>query len=59
MVKQLRNKPGGDKISVTMGDFADVPVSGVYRLIFVVWNTFFNLLIQHDQVRCFEHMPPQ
>ena len=43
-------------MSVTIGDFADVPVPGTYRLIFVVWNTFFNLLTQEDQVRCFENV---
>jgi SAM-dependent methyltransferase len=53
MVDQFRAKPGGDKISVVIGNFADVPVSGTYRLIFVVWNTLFNLLTQEDQVRCF------
>ena len=42
MVAQLRNKPGGDRISVTIGDFADVPVPGTYRLIYVVFNTLFN-----------------
>jgi len=56
MVARLRAKPGGGQISVTMGDFADVPVSGTYRLIFVVFNTLFNLLTQHDQVRCFENV---
>ena len=56
MVAQLRAKPGGEEISVTVGDFADVPVPGIYRLIFVVWNTLFNLLTQEDQVRCFENV---
>jgi SAM-dependent methyltransferase len=56
MVARLRAKPGGDRISVTIGDFADVPVPGTYRLIFVVWNTIFNLLTQEDQVRCFENV---
>ena len=56
MVARLRAKPGGDKIAVTIGDFADVPVEGDYRLIFVVFNTFFNLLTQDDQVRCFENI---
>ncbi len=56
MVAKLRAKPGGDKISVTIGDFADVPVTGNYRLIFVVFNTLFNLLSQDDQVRCFENV---
>ena len=54
MVAKLREKPGGDQIPVTMGDFAEVPVSGDYRLIYVVYNTFNNLLTQDDQVRCFE-----
>lgn len=56
MVDQLRAKPGGDKILVTIGDFADVPVPGSYTLIFVVWNTLFNLLTQEDQVRCFKNV---
>jgi SAM-dependent methyltransferase len=56
MVDQLRAKPGGDQLAVTIGDFADVPVPGTYRLIFVVWNTLFNLLTQDDQVRCFENV---
>ena len=53
MVEQLRAKPGGDTIPVTMGDFADVPVGGGYPLVYVVFNTFFALLSQDDQVRCF------
>ena len=56
MVEQLRAQPGGDQLSVTIGDFADVPVPGTYRLIFVVFNTLFNLLTQEDQVRCFENV---
>ena len=56
MVDQLRAKPGGDQLCVTMGDLADVPVPGTYRLIYVVFNTLFNLLTQEDQVRCFENV---
>jgi SAM-dependent methyltransferase len=56
MVDQMRAKPGGDRISVTIGDLADVPVAGSYRLIFVVYNTLFNVLTQEDQVRCFENV---
>jgi len=56
MVAQLRTKPGGAEIAVTIGDFADVAVAGTYTLIFVVWNTLFNLLTQDDQVRCFENV---
>jgi SAM-dependent methyltransferase len=55
MVAELRSKPGGDQISVTEGDFVDVAVPGTYRLIYVVFNTLFNLLTQDEQVRCFEN----
>lgn len=56
MVEQLRRKPGGDRIPVVMGDYAEVGVEGAYRLIFVVFNTFYNLLTQEKQVRCFENV---
>jgi hypothetical protein len=56
MVAKLRAKPGGDQIAVTIGDFADVPVPGAYQLIYVVYNTLFNLLTQDDQVRTFENV---
>ena len=56
MVAKLRAKPGGTQIAVTMGDFADVAVPGTYRLIYVVFNTLFNLLTQDEQVRCFENV---
>jgi SAM-dependent methyltransferase len=53
MVAKLREKPGGDQIPVTMGDFAEVDVDGSYRLVFVAFNTLFALLTQEDQLRCF------
>jgi trans-aconitate methyltransferase len=56
MVAKLREKPRGDRLNVTIGDFADVDVEGEYRLIYVVFNTLFNLLTQDDQVRCFENV---
>jgi SAM-dependent methyltransferase len=56
MVAKLREKPGGDAIQVTMGNFADVPVDGHFRLVFVAFNTFFALLTQEDQVRCVENV---
>jgi SAM-dependent methyltransferase len=56
MIAQLRAKPGGDQLSVTPGDLADVAVDGRYRLIYVVFNSLFNLLTQDDQVRCFQNV---
>ena len=54
MVERLRAKPGGEAIPVTLGDFADLPVAGRFRLVYAVFNTFFSLLTQDDQVRCFQ-----
>ncbi len=63
MVEKLRNKPGGREIPVTMGNFAELKVDGRYSLIFVAFNTFFALLTQEDQVRCFAsvaaHLEPE
>src|SRR6059058_4243923 len=56
MVLKLREKPGGDRIPVTMGDFADVDVEGRYPLIFIGFNTFFALPDQDAQVRCFRNV---
>jgi SAM-dependent methyltransferase len=56
MVARLRAKEGGERLPVTMGDFAAVPVEGEYPLIYVVFNTFFNLLSQEEQVRCFANV---
>lgn len=54
MVARLRDKPGGDAIRVTIGDFADAGslVQGQFSVIFVAFNTLFELLSQDDQVRC-------
>ena len=56
MVEQLRAKPGGNAIDVTMGDFAEVGVAGTYPLVYIVFNSLFNLLTQHEQVRCFQNV---
>jgi SAM-dependent methyltransferase len=53
MVAKLRAKPGGSAIPVTMGNFAEVQVDATFSLVFVVFNTFFGLLSQEEQVRCF------
>lgn len=56
MVALLRQKPGGDGIGVTIGDFANVDVDGRFNLVFVAFNTFFALLTQDAQVRCFRNV---
>ena len=56
MVAQMRGKAGGEAIPVVIGNFADVKVSGQFSLIYVVFNTFFALLTQDEQVRCFQRV---
>jgi SAM-dependent methyltransferase len=55
MLSRLRSKPGSDAIAVTVGDMAAVETGSKYRLVFLVYNTLYNLLTQDDQVRCFEN----
>jgi len=56
MVARLRSKPGGGDIPVAIGDMAGVAVQGEYALVYVLVNTFFALLTQEDQVRCFRNV---
>jgi SAM-dependent methyltransferase len=56
MVAKLRSRSGGEKISVVLGDFGDLAVGGRFQLIYVVFNTFFALLTQEAQVRCFRRV---
>ena len=51
MVEKLRARTG--EIPVTIGDFAELDIEGEFSLVYVVFNTFFALLSQEDQVRCF------
>lgn len=53
MVAQLRAKPGGGDIGVTIGDFATTTVDGTFTLAYLLRNTIENLTTQDDQVACF------
>lgn len=54
MVARLQSKPDGAEIPVTIGDFREVTVAGEFSLVYVVFNTFFALLTQEDQIACFQ-----
>ncbi len=56
MVARIREKPGGERIGITMGDMAEVAVDGRYRLIYVVFNSLYNLPDQEGQIRCFRNV---
>ncbi|WP_029136651.1 class I SAM-dependent DNA methyltransferase [Nakamurella lactea] len=56
MVAAMRAKPGGADLRVTIGDMAEVRAPGErYPLVYLVFNTIYNLLTQQAQVRCFEN----
>lgn len=55
MVDRLREKPGGEALRVELGDMTTVQMGGTYALVYLVYNTIFNLLTADDQVRCFEN----
>jgi len=54
-VAQLRSKPRGKDIGVTIGDFATTRVEGQFSLVYLGFNTIFNLVTQDEQVACFEN----
>ena len=56
MIDQLKSKPEADSISVQLGSFADLDVEGQFDLVYVVFNTFFMLTSQTEQVRCFRNV---
>jgi SAM-dependent methyltransferase len=53
MVAQLRQKT--DEIPVTIGDMSTTRVEGTFSLVYVVFNSIFNLRTQERQVACFEN----
>jgi SAM-dependent methyltransferase len=55
MVEQLRAKPGGADISVTVGDMATTTVDGRFGVVYLVFNTIVNLTTQDAQVDCFRN----
>jgi SAM-dependent methyltransferase len=56
MVAQLRAKPGGDTIDVTIGDFATATAAGNFSVAYLVFNTIMNLTSQEAQVACFRNV---
>lgn len=54
MVQQLRAKPGGDKITVAMGDMVDDAPPGPFGVVLAAYNTLFNLPTIKRQHDCFQ-----
>jgi SAM-dependent methyltransferase len=56
MVAKLREKPGSERIGVTIGDFATTKVEGRFTVAYLVFNTIGNLTTQDEQVACFQNV---
>jgi len=53
MVERLRAKPGGDRVTVTVGDFADLDgVGDGFAVVLLPFNALFNLPSAEAQRRC-------
>jgi hypothetical protein len=61
MLARLRDKPGAEQIEAIAGDMATTRVEGDFTLVYLVFNTIFNLTTQDGQVACFAnaaaHLP--
>ena len=53
MLARLREKPGADRVDARVGDMAATRVEGDFSLVYLVFNTIFNLTTQDGQVACF------
>ena len=56
MLAKLADKPGGEKVHVTLGDMVEVPVDGTFPLVYLVFNSLFAISTQERQVRCFQNV---
>lgn len=55
MVARLRQKPGGDDIDVLVGDMTSAATGKTYSVVYLVFNTIYNILTQAGQVECFNN----
>ena len=55
MIEQLRRAPGGDDLRVEHGDMTSVDMGRRYRLVYLVYNTIYNVLTADGQIAVFEN----
>lgn len=55
MVDRLRAKPGGANLDVRIGDMTTTSMDRTYPLVYLVFNTIFNIQTQDGQVACFRN----
>ena len=55
MVDILKAKPGGADLNVQVGDMSTASMDRTYPLVFLVYNTIFNIQTQDGQIECFRN----
>jgi SAM-dependent methyltransferase len=55
MANQLRSKPGGENIPVTIGDMTTAHAAREFSLVYLVFNTIMNVTTQDEQIAVFEN----
>lgn len=55
MVDQLKRKPGGAGLDVRIGDMSTESMGRTYPLVYLVFNTIFNIQTQDGQIECFRN----
>ena len=58
MVARLRDKPGAERIDAVVGDMAATRVDGEFSLVYLVFNTIFNLSPRTARWRASRTPPP-
>jgi SAM-dependent methyltransferase len=55
MLKLLKEKPGGDRVTTLCGDFATTAADGKFDLVVLLINTIYAMGSQEGQIECFEN----
>ena len=55
MIAKLREKPHGDSLLVVNGDMTTETTGRAYPLVYLVFNTLYNVLTQEGQIACFKN----
>ncbi len=55
MVEQLRRKPGGDAVPVTIGDMTSTRLPDRFELVYLVANSIMNVTTQEEQIAVFSN----
>jgi SAM-dependent methyltransferase len=55
MLKILKDKPGGAKVTTLCGDFATTKAEGKFELVVLLVNTIYAMGSQKGQIECFEN----